>query len=77
MKLRLVIEQKADVLPNVKNNSSSEPDTLFANSEYVPPCPHFCGYVPDIDALNTLLERDSKVFVTGFPCMGKSEFVPT
>lgn len=66
--------QKADV-PTVNSNSPAEPNTLFANSEYVPPCPHFCGYAPDIDALNTLLERDSKVFVTGFPCIGKSEFV--
>ena len=70
-----VIEQKADVLPTVKNNSSSEPDTLFANSEYLPPCPHFCGHAPDIDALNTLFEESTKLFVTGFPCMGKSEFV--
>ena len=69
-----VIEQKADV-PSVNTNSPATPDTLFANSEYMPPCPHFCGHAPDIDALNTLLERDSKVFVTGFPCMGKSEFV--
>ena len=69
-----VIELKADV-PTVNTNSPATPDTLFANSEYLPPCLHFCGYVPEIDALNTLLERDSKVFVTGFPCMGKSEFV--
>ena len=69
-----IIEQKADV-STVNSNSPAEPNTLFANSEYVPPCPHFCGYAPEIDALNTLLERDSKVFVTGFPCMGKSEFV--
>ena len=51
------------------------PDTLFANSEYLPPCPHFCGYAPEIDALNTMFEKDTKLFVTGFPCMGKSEFV--
>ena len=69
-----VIEQKADA-PTVNTNSQATPDTLFANSEYLPPCQHFCGHAPDIDALNTLLERDSKVFVTGFPCMGKSEFV--
>ena len=69
-----VIEKKADV-PTVNTNSSATPDALFANSEYLPPCPHFCGFAPYIDALNTLLERDSKVFVTGFPCMGKSEFV--
>lgn len=69
-----VIELKADV-PTINTNSPATPDTLFANSEYLPPCLHFCGYVPEIDALNTLLERESKVFVTGFPCMGKSEFV--
>lgn len=70
-----VTDWKADALPTENIKSPESPDTLFANSEYVPPCPHFCGYVPEIDALNTLLERDSKVFVTGFPCMGKSEFV--
>ena len=69
-----VIEQKVDV-PTVKINPSSEPDTLFANSEYLPPCPHFCGYAPEIDALNTMFEESAKLFVTGFPCMGKSEFV--
>lgn len=69
-----VIEQKADV-PSVNTNSPATPDTLFANSEYLPPCLHFCGYVPEIDALNTMFEKDTKLFVTGFPCMGKSEFV--
>ena len=48
-----VIEQKADA-PTVNTNSQATPDTLFANSEYLPPCQHFCGHAPDIDALNTL-----------------------
>ena len=69
-----VTDWKADV-PTVTTNENSESDTLFANSEYVPPCPHFCGYASDIDDLNTMFEKDSKLFVTGFPCMGKSEFV--
>ena len=69
-----VIELKADV-PTVNSNSPAEPNTLFANSEYVPPCPHFCGYASDIDDLNTMFAKDNKLFVTGYPCVGKSEFV--
>lgn len=69
-----VIEQKADA-PTVNTNSQATPDTLFANSEYVPPCQHFCGYASEIDDLNTMFEKDTKLFVTGFPCMGKSEFI--
>lgn len=69
-----VTDWKADV-PTVTTNENSESDTLFANSEYVPPCPHFCGYASDIDDLNTRFEKDSKLFVTGYPCIGKSEFV--
>lgn len=69
-----LIEQKADA-PSVNTNSPATPDTLFANSEYVPPCQHFCGYASEIDDLNTMFEKDTKLFVTGFPCMGKSEFI--
>ena len=68
-------EKKSDVLPTENINSSGEPDTFFANSEYIPPCPHFCGHASDIDDLNTMFEKDSKLFVTGYPCIGKSEFV--
>ena len=68
-------DQKADVLSTVNIKSPESPDTLFANSEYVPPCPHFCGYASDIDDLNTMFAKDNKLFVTGYPCVGKSEFV--
>lgn len=81
-------EVSADDVPSAEQNSeisdvntdevldsSSEQVTLFANSEYIPPCPHFCGYASHIDSLNKLFEKDSKLFVTGYPGMGKSEFV--
>lgn len=68
-------DQKADALPTENIKSPESPDTLFANSEYVPPCPHFCGYASDIDDLNTMFAKDSKLFVTGYPCVGKSEYV--
>jgi hypothetical protein len=68
-------DQKADALLTENIKSPESPDTLFANSEYVPPCPHFCGYASDIDDLNTMFAKDSKLFVTGYPCVGKSEFV--
>ena len=38
------------------------------------PCKHFCGRDNEISELHTLLEKHSKIFVTGLAGIGKSEF---
>ncbi len=41
------------------------------------PCKHFCGRESEIDELHTLLEKHSKIFITGLAGIGKSEFAKT
>ena len=50
-------------------------DALFANSEYIAPCRHFCGRDTEIAELHTLLKDNSTVIVTGIAGIGKSELV--
>ena len=50
-------------------------DALFANSEYVPPCRHFCGRDKELNELNTLVQDNSTVIITGVAGIGKSELV--
>ncbi len=50
-------------------------DALFANSEYIAPCRHFCGRDTEIAELHTLLKDNSTVIVTGLAGIGKSELV--
>lgn len=38
------------------------------------PCKHFCGRDNEISELHTLLEKHSKIFITGLAGIGKSEF---
>ena len=38
------------------------------------PCKHFCGRDNEISELHALLEKHSKIFITGFAGIGKSEF---
>lgn len=48
---------------------------LFANTEYVPPCEHFCGRDEELRELHDLVKRKSKVMVVGVRSIGKSELV--
>ena len=50
-------------------------DALFANSEYVPPCRHFCGRDKELNELHTLVQNNSTVIITGVAGIGKSELV--
>ncbi len=38
------------------------------------PCKHFCGIDANLEELHSLLEKHSKIFITGLAGMGKSEF---
>lgn len=48
---------------------------LFANSEYVPPCDHFCGRDEELRELHDLVKKKSKIMVVGVRSIGKSELV--
>lgn len=50
-------------------------DALFANSEYVAPCRHFCGRDEELDELHSLVQNNSSVIITGIAGIGKSELV--
>ena len=50
-------------------------DVLFANSEYIPPCKHFCGRDSELNKLHTLVQDNTTVIVTGVAGIGKSELV--
>lgn len=52
-------------------------DVLFANSEYVPPCKHFCGRSKELDELHAVISDNSTVIITGVAGIGKSELVRT
>lgn len=50
-------------------------DALFSNSEYVPPCKHFCGRDKELNELHSLVQENSTVIITGVAGIGKSELV--
>ncbi|MBP3746339.1 MAG: hypothetical protein J6I47_02600, partial [Ruminococcus sp.] len=50
-------------------------DVLFKNSEYVPPCKHFCGRSKELDELHAVVSDNSTVIITGVAGIGKSELV--
>ncbi len=50
-------------------------DVLFANSEYVAPCRHFCGRDEELDELHSFVQENSTVIITGIAGIGKSELV--
>lgn len=56
-------------------DNTMERDIMFSNGKPVQPCKHFCGRKEEINALHSLLQTESKVFVTGIQGIGKSEFV--
>ena len=48
---------------------------LFKNTEYVPPCKHFCGRSKELDELHAVVSDNSTVIITGVAGIGKSELV--
>ena len=50
-------------------------DVLFKNTEYVPPCKHFCGRSKELDELHAVVSDNSIVIITGVAGIGKSELI--
>ena len=50
-------------------------DVIFKNTEYVPPCKHFCGRSKELDELHAVVSDNSPVIITGVAGIGKSELV--
>ena len=57
------------------NDVSLIRDVLFANSEYIPPCKHFCGRDKELDELHKVVSGNSTIIITGVAGIGKSELV--
>ena len=57
------------------------PNSAITVSEYVfsaelpTPCRYFCGRDTELDELHSVLQEHSKIFISGFAGIGKSEFV--
>ena len=62
-------------------DKSMLPTSAITVSEYVfgaevpAPCRYFCGRDTELDELHTAFQEHSKVFISGFAGIGKSEFV--
>ena len=67
--------------PFVPVDKSMLPTSAITVSEYVfgaevpAPCRYFCGRDNELDELHSALQEHSKIFITGFAGIGKSEFV--
>ena len=67
--------------PFVPADKPMLPTSAITVSEFVfgakvpSPCRYFCGRDTELDELNTALQEHSKVFISGFAGIGKSEFV--
>lgn len=59
----------------IDNNFAPIKDVLFANSEYIPPCKHFCGRDKESDELHKVVSENSTIIITGVAGIGKSELV--
>lgn len=66
--------------PFVPVDKSMLPTSTITVSEYVfgadvpAPCRYFCGRDTELDELHTAFQEHSKVFISGFAGIGKSEF---
>ena len=66
--------------PLVPADKSMLPTSAITVSEYVfgaelpTPCRYFCGRDTELDELHTALQEHSKIFISGFAGIGKSEF---
>lgn len=47
---------------------------LIMSGSVPSPCKHFCGRDANLEELHSLLEKHSKIFITGLAGVGKSEF---
>lgn len=66
--------------PFVSADKPMLPTSAITVSEYVfgaevpAPCRYFCGRDTELDELHTALQEHSKIFISGFAGIGKSEF---
>lgn len=67
--------EKGYVAARYAAEAVSYKDALFANSEFIAPCRHFCGRDVELAELHSLIENNSTVIVTGIAGIGKSELV--
>ena len=69
--------QKRDTKLLTSGTLSPVAADLIMSGSVPNPCKHFCGRESEIDELHTLLEKHSKIFITGLAGIGKSEFAKT
>ena len=67
--------QKRDTKLLTSGTLSPVANDLIMSGAVPAPCKHFCGRDNEISELHILLEKHSKVFITGLAGIGKSEFV--
>lgn len=66
--------------PFVPSDKSMLPTSAITVTEYVfsaevpSPCRYFCGRDNELDELHSVLQEHSKIFISGFAGIGKSEF---
>ncbi|HAE52257.1 MAG TPA: hypothetical protein DCG30_03270 [Ruminococcus sp.] len=66
---------KVYVAPVYASQLAPEGKSLFSNSEYIPPCKHFCGRDEELNELHKIVTENSTVIITGVAGIGKSELV--
>ncbi len=69
--------QKHDTKMLTSGTLSAPAADLIMSGSVPNPCKHFCGRDNEISELHTLLEKHSKIFITGLAGIGKSEFAKT
>lgn len=67
--------QKRDTKLLTSGNLSPVANDLIMSGAVPAPCKHFCGRDAELATLHTLLEKHSKILITGIAGIGKSEFV--
>ncbi len=66
--------QKRDTKLLISGTLSPIVTDLIMDGAVPKPCKHFCGRDTEISELHCLLEKHSKIFITGIAGIGKSEF---
>lgn len=67
--------QKRDTILLTSGTLSPVANDLIMSGAVPAPCKHFCGRDAELEELHSLLEKHSKIFITGLAGIGKSEFV--
>ena len=73
--LKYTLEKKAYSPDYSVVKASGSVHDRILGAEVPQPCRHFSGREKESEELHELLKKESKVFVTGIPGIGKSEFI--